>query len=78
MGLLDNIYNIAIVAKAFSTNIASYAMDLEEVFNLNPPHASFWMKYGTPYIHGKPLIWSKSQWKGQKLRDVTDRVDGNF
>jgi hypothetical protein len=35
---------------------------------------SFWMKYGTPVFIGKPFIWSESQWKNQKLRDVPNVV----
>lgn len=38
----------------------------------------FWMLYGTPYVHGKPFIWSQSLWNEQKLRDVPDRIDGLF
>jgi len=34
--------------------------------------------HGVPYIHGKPFIWSESLWSLQKLRDVPDRLDGNF
>jgi hypothetical protein len=39
---------------------------------------TFWMKFGTPVINGKPFIWSESPWKGWKLRSVPDRVDGIF
>ena len=34
--------------------------------------------YGTVRIHGEPFVWSKSSWSRQKLRDVSDRVDGEF
>jgi hypothetical protein len=36
------------------------------------------MRYGTPIVNGCPFVWSQSLWKGQKLRDVPDRVDGAF
>jgi hypothetical protein len=68
----------SIDAKAFSADMASYALHLEGTFDLGSPYRSFWMKYGTPHISGKPFIWSESQWKGQKLRDVPDVVDGSF
>ena len=32
----------------------------------------------TPYVNGKPFIWSESQWSGHKLRGVPDRVDGEY
>jgi hypothetical protein len=36
------------------------------------------MKFGTPSVNGKPFIWSESQWKGQELRGVPDRVAGDW
>jgi hypothetical protein len=36
------------------------------------------MKFGSPSVNGKPFIWSESQWKGQKLRNVPDRVEGEW
>lgn len=39
---------------------------------------SFWMKFGTPKIDGKPFIWSESQWSDQPLRDAPNVVDGDF
>jgi hypothetical protein len=65
-------------AKAYAASMASYAMNLEGVFDLNSPYKSFWMKFGTAYVNGAPFIWSDSQWKGQKLRDVPDRLDGQY
>jgi hypothetical protein len=29
-------------------------------------------------VKGKPFIWSQSQWKRQKLRNVPDRVAGDW
>lgn len=65
-------------AKAISASVARQAMSLRGVLDLSSPHKSFWMKFGTPYVNGLPFIWSQSDWAGQKLRDVPDRVDGDF
>jgi len=68
----------SIDAKAASASMAAEAMNLKGVFRLKSPRKSFWMRYGTPYVDGQPFIWSESQWSGQKLRDVPDRVDGQY
>lgn len=68
----------SIDAKVFSASMASYARDLEGIFDLNSPYPSFWMKYGSPHVKGRPFIWSASQWKGQKLRDVPNIIDGKY
>lgn len=68
----------SIDAKAASASMIAYAMNLQGVLDLNSPNKSFWMKYGTPYVNGQPFIWSSSQWRGQKLRDVPDVVDGQY
>ncbi len=68
----------AIDAKAASMNDALNAMGLEGVFDKWSKQKGFWMKYGTAEVEGEPFIWSKSQWSGQKLRDVPDRVGGSF
>jgi hypothetical protein len=65
-------------AKAVSASMASYVSDLNGILDLKSQNRSFWMKFGTPVIKGKPFIWSESQWRGQKLRDVPDVVDGDF
>jgi hypothetical protein len=65
-------------AKASSASMISFVMNLEGVLDLNSPYKSFWMKFGTAYVNGTPFIWSASQWKGQKLRDVPDRLDGQY
>jgi hypothetical protein len=51
---------------------------LKGVLDTNSTKKAFWMKYGTPVFNGKPFIWSESQWKGQKLRLVPDRIDGSY
>jgi hypothetical protein len=48
------------------------------VLDTSSPVKTFWMKFGTPYVDGRPFIWSASQWKGQTLRDVPDVVDGSW
>jgi hypothetical protein len=68
----------SIDAKAASASMAREAMSLKGVLSPRSSNRSFWMKYGTPYVDGLPFIWSLSQWSGQKLRDVPDRVDGEY
>jgi len=68
----------AIDAKAVSASMISYVSDLKGILDLKSPNRSFWMKFGTPVIKGKPFIWSESQWKGQKLRGVPDSVSGKY
>jgi hypothetical protein len=63
-------------AKAISVSMIQDVFHLEGVPEVNSPVKAFWMKFGTPQVDGKPFIWSESQWKGQKLRDVPDVVDG--
>jgi ABC-type branched-subunit amino acid transport system substrate-binding protein len=65
-------------AKAVSASMTSYVSGLNGTLDLESPNHCFWMKFGTPVINGKPFIWSESQWKGQKLRDVPDSVDGEW
>lgn len=68
----------SIDAKAVSASMVRAAMNLEGVLDTGSSLKSFWMKYGTPTIDGKPFIWSESLWKGWKLRAVPDRVDGEY
>lgn len=68
----------SIDAKAVSASMIVYVMYLQGTLELDSPHKSFWMKYGTPYVNGAPFIWSKSQWSWQKLRDVPDVLDGQY
>ena len=68
----------SIDAKAISISMIKDVFNLEGVLDTNSPVKAFWMKFGTPYVNGKPFIWSESQWKGWKLRLVPDRIDGDF
>jgi hypothetical protein len=68
----------SIDAKAASASMVSYAMGLQGIFDQEARHRNFWMKFGTPRVNGSPFVWSSSIWAGQKLRDVPDRVDGNY
>jgi hypothetical protein len=68
----------SIDAKAVSASMIQYAFDLKGIFDPSSTLKTFWMKFGTPNIDGKPFIWSESQWKDWKLRQVPDRVDGEY
>lgn len=65
-------------AKAGSVSLARRMMRLEGVLDVDSPVQGFWMKFGTPYVKGAPFIWSQSQWREWKLRDVPDRLDGDY
>jgi len=65
-------------AKAITAKMISYASKLKGELDLNAKNRSFWMKFGSAKIKGKPFIWSESQWKTQKLRDVPDWINGDF
>ena len=65
-------------AKAIAASMTSYTANLKGVLDTSSPVKTFWMKFGTPYVDGKPFSWSKSQWKGQKLRFVPDVIDGPY
>ena len=68
----------SIDAKAISVSMIKDVFNLKGVLDTKSPVKTFWMKFGTAYIKGKPFIWSESQWKGSKLRLVPDRLDGDF
>jgi len=68
----------SIDAKAFSVSMLKDVYNLNGVLDTKSPVKTFWMKFGTAYVNGKPFIWSESQWKGWKLRLVPDRIDGDF
>ncbi len=68
----------SIDAKVASTQMAEAAMHLSGELDLDSPLPSFWMKFGTPIINGKPFIWSESQWRDQNIRDVPNRLDGEY
>jgi hypothetical protein len=65
-------------AKAISAVMIQDALHLQGLLDANSPVKAFWMKFGSPHVDGKPFIWSESLWKGQKLRDVPDVVDGTW
>jgi hypothetical protein len=68
----------SIDAKAASTSMVRSFMGLSGILDVSASNAGFWMLYGTAKINDTPFIWSQSLWKGQKLRDVPDRLDGRF
>lgn len=55
-----------------------YFVKLSGILDTESSNTGFWMLYGTPYVKGKPFIWSESLWDWQPLRDVPDRLDGKF
>jgi hypothetical protein len=69
----------SIDAKACSASmIRSFLENLKKQPDRGSTKTSFWMKYGTPEINGKPFIWSQSKWKGQLLNQVPDSVSGSW
>jgi hypothetical protein len=62
----------ALDAKAISVSMIQDVFQLKGELDLSSPVKAFRMKFGTPYVNGKPFIWSESQWKNQKLRDVPE------
>ena len=73
----------AIDGKAFSTEeIKKVLASLSMKPCKNGQQTSFWMKYGTPYIDGKPFVWSLSKWA--KFKDpeevdfIPDAIDGRW
>ena len=68
----------AVDAKAVAASMLANLSDLKGVLNIDSENTSFWMKYGTPVVNGKPFIWSESQWHTQKLRDIPDVMDGDY
>jgi hypothetical protein len=65
-------------AKAISARMVRSAARIEGVLDTGARTKSFWMKYGSPSVNGKPFIWSESRWAGQKLRGVPDVVAGDW
>jgi hypothetical protein len=68
----------ALDSKVGDTAMVRSFMGLSGVLDTESPATGFWMLYGTPWIKGKPFIWSESLWYWQQLRDVPDRLDGKF
>lgn len=65
-------------SKAASTSMVRSFMGLTGALDTAASNTGFWMLYGTAIVKGSPFVWSQSAWKGQKLRDVPDRLDGSF
>jgi hypothetical protein len=65
-------------AKVATSNYVLNAMNFSGNFDVDSLNTGFWMKFGSPHVNGTPFVWSESQWKDQKLRDVPDRIDGSF
>lgn len=63
-------------AKAASASMMNYKV--EGKLDFETPEKGFWMKYGTAEYDGEPFIWSESDWSDQELRNVPDRVEGEF
>ncbi len=68
----------AVDAKAMTASMLSDLSNLKGVLNIDSENTSFWMKYGTPVVNGRPFIWSESQWHAQKLRDIPDVMTGDY
>ncbi len=73
----------SIDAKAVSaTMIKETLQGLKLKANKDSKKSSFWMKYGTPVIEGKPFIWSESFFKEfkspQEVDFVPDAIDGKW
>lgn len=65
-------------AKVADTTMVRSFMSLSGILDTESPATGFWMLFGTPWVKGKPFIWSESFWSWQPLRDVPDRLDGKF
>lgn len=65
-------------SKVGSTSMVRSFMGLSGILDTKSSTTGFWMLYGSPYVHGKPFIWSQSLWNEQTLRDVPDKIDGLF
>ena len=68
----------SIDSKVGSTSMVRSFMGLSGILDTSASNTGFWMLYGTAKVNGTPFIWSQSSWKWQKLRDVSDRIDGSF
>lgn len=73
----------SIDAKAMTaTMIKEFLANVKFIPNKNSKKTTFWMKYGTPILEGKPFIWSESlysQFKSPQCVDfVPDAIDGKW
>ena len=68
----------AVDAKVSDTAMVRSFMKLSGDLDPSADANGFWMLFGTASIHGAPFVWSQSSWKWQKLRDVPDRLAGEY
>lgn len=68
----------AVDSKVGDTAMVRSFKGLSGILDIESPATGFWMLFGTPWVKGKPFIWSESLWAWQPLRDVPDRLDGVF
>jgi hypothetical protein len=68
----------AIDAKVATASMAREALELSGILDVGSSRKGMWMRFGTPQVNGAPFVWSRSSWSWQKLREVPDRVDGDF
>lgn len=73
----------SIDAKTFGTDeIKDVLANLSLKPSINGTKTSFWMKFGSPYINGKPFVWSDSIWAKFKLPEdvdfIPDAIDGRW
>ena len=70
-------------AKAVSASMVKDILDnLKYMPNKNSTKTGFWMKFGTPHVHGRPFIWSQSMFKEFKSHEsvdyIPDSLDGDW
>jgi hypothetical protein len=68
----------AVDAKVGDTAMVRSFMKLNGFLDRSQDVKGFWMLFGTATIRGAPFVWSQSSWKWQKLRDVPDRLAGEY
>lgn len=69
-------------AKACSVKkVCKLLSELTYIPDADSSKASFWMRFGTPEIEGKPFIWNESAWSQYWNKDksgVPNRLDGSW
>lgn len=69
-------------AKACSVKkVCKLLSELKYIPDADSTKASFWMRFGTPEIEGKPFIWDESVWNQYWDEDkscVPNRLDGSW
>ncbi|MDE5652636.1 MAG: hypothetical protein K2I48_04100 [Muribaculaceae bacterium] len=73
----------SIDAKCFSTSeIKRVLADLSMKPSINGKKTSFWMKFGSTYIDGKPFVWSDSVFarfkEPEEVDCIPDAIDGRW